>query len=245
MKFNKLYHEDCFDTMKRMENESIDIVITSPPYNLGKPKKSSFWNNNTSNGSEFLEYDEYDDDLCGEEYIKWQHSLFHEWMRIIKNDGVIFYNHKPRILNLMLDDRKQLIPYPIRQEIVWYKRNSMVNFNGSFFVPNTERIYIIAKKNWKPNKEFLKFGEVWDIIVEKSYGHPASFPVKLIERIILSSTKENDIVYDPFMGSGTTAVASIMHDRRWVGSEISENYINISNERIKKQTQQSKISDWI
>ena len=81
-------------------------------------------------------------------------------MRILKPTGAIFYNHKPRILDGIYDDRKNLIPYPIRQEIIW-DRCCMVNFCGKFFAPSTEKVYIICKEDWKPNKEFIGMGEGW------------------------------------------------------------------------------------
>jgi DNA modification methylase len=107
-------------------------------------------------------------------------------------------------------------------------------FQVVFFAPNTERIYIIAKPEWKPNKECLGFGEVWRITPDTGINHPAPFPLKLAKKIIVSSTKEGDLVYDPFMGSGTTAKMSILNNRNWIGSEISSEYCNIIEERVKK-----------
>ena len=229
MEINKIYNEDCMDTMSRMPDCLVDLVLTSPPYNLGNSKKGSFYGGKGK--GDRIKYDDHNDDMPTDKYIEWQHLLFKEWMRILKPTGAIFYNHKPRILNGVYDDRKNLIPFPIRQEIIW-DRCGMVNFSGGFFAPNTEKIYIVAKPEWRPNKEFLGLGEVWRIPPDVNIDHPAPFPLALAQRIIVSSTNEGDIVYDPFMGSGTTAMACLKYKRNYIGSELTERYIQLSNKRL-------------
>lgn len=230
MELNKIYLESNKDTMGRLPDCSVDLIITSPPYNLGNSKKGSFYGGKSKGLA--IEYKNHDDDMPTEEYIIWQHELFKEWYRIIKPTGAIFYNHKPRIQNGVYDDRKNLIPFPIRQELIW-DRCGMINFSGSFFAPNTEKIYIVAKEDWQPNKEHLGFGEVWRITPDTGINHPAPFPLKLAKKIIVSSTKEGDVVYDPFMGSGTTAIACLLHKRNYIGSEISQEYLELAKQRLK------------
>jgi modification methylase len=212
-----------------MPDNFVDLVVTSPPYNLGNSKKGSFYGG--KNKGLNIEYIDHDDDMDTGEYINWQHSLFVEWMRILKPSGAIFYNHKPRILNGIYDDRKNLIPFPIRQELIW-NRCGMINFSGSFFAPNTEKIYIIVKGDWKPNKECVGFGEIWTVTPDTGIQHPAPYPLNLVKKIIVASTKQNDLVYDPFMGSGTTAIGSHEHKRNWIGSEISKEYVELANKRL-------------
>lgn len=235
MKTNKLYNEDCLDTMKRMPDEFIDLIVTSPPYNLGNAKKGSFYGGKGK--GENISYDNHNDDLPEQEYIDWQHDLFREWMRLIKPTGAIFYNHKPRIIDGIYDDRKNLIPFKIRQEIVW-DRCGMVNFSGSFFACSTERIYIVCKSDqWKPIQQYLGWGEVWRIPPEQNTKHPAPFPLKLISRIVKSATNKDGLVYDPMIGSGTTAIACIKDGRRFIGSEISAEYCKIAMKRIRAEKQ--------
>ncbi len=229
MNINTFYNENNLETVKKMPDNFVDLVVTSPPYNLGISKKGSFYDG--KNKGENIEYKDHSDNMPEEKYIEWQHQLFKEWYRILKPTGAIFYNHKPRIKNGILDDRKNLIPFAIRQEIVW-DRCCMVNFSGFFYAPNTERIYIIAKPDWKPNKDCLKYGEVWRIPPETNNSHPAPFPLRLAKKIIYSATKEGNLVYDPFMGSGTTAIASHVLKRNWIGSELTSDYIAMAKKRI-------------
>ena len=229
LELNRIYNESNLETMKRMPDNFVDLIVTSPPYNLGNAKKGSFYGGKSK--GENIEYIDHDDDMPTEEYINWQHQLFKEWMRIIKPTGAIFYNHKPRVINGVFDDRKNLIPFSIRQEIIW-DRCGMINFSGSFYAPNTERIFIISKQDWRPNKECLNFGEVWKIVPETGINHPAPFPLKLAKKIIISASKEGDLVYDPFGGSGTTAMASVELKRNWILSEISSEYVQIAEKRI-------------
>lgn len=136
MEVNRIYNEPNNETMAKMPDCFVDLIVTSPPYNLGNSKKGSFYGGKSK--GEKIEYIDHDDDMPTQDYIDWQHSLFKEWMRILKPTGAIFYNHKPRILNGVYDDRKNLIPFPIRQEIIW-DRCGMVNFSGSFLHPIPKR----------------------------------------------------------------------------------------------------------
>ena len=224
-------------------NQKINLCLTSPPYNIGQlgAKRRDFFSgdkNKYKNKNKI--YDFMNDDLLAEEYISQQRRLLMDIWELIESNGAIFYNHKHRILNGMLDDRKNLITIPIRQEIVWNK-SSMINFNGNFFAPNTERIYIMAKPKWKINKEYVGLGEVWTIRNCDKSKHPATFPLKLAELVIVSSTKENDIVLDPYIGSGTTALACERLNRNWIGIEISEKYCKIAKKRISMEADQLKI----
>ena len=226
---NQIFNEDCLQTIERMDENSIDMVFTSPPYNLGNVKKGGFYGGKKK--GENIEYDNYDDDMDTLEYTKWQQKIITALVAKLKNTGAIFYNHKPRIVNGVYNDRKSLIPFSLRQEIIW-DRCGMINFCGSFYAPNTERIYIIAKDQWKPNKEYLSFGEIWRVPPETNTEHPAPFPLKLAEMAIISGSQPDDIVYDPFMGSGTTAAACVKLGRNFIGSEISGEYVALAKRRI-------------
>jgi modification methylase len=233
----KLHLGDCLEYMRTMPDKSIDAVFTSPPYNLGRPKKGSMFS--TKQG-ERLEYSEYEDDIPHEEYKKWQHEILQECYRLIKDDGVIFYNHKPRIKNKILDNRRDLIPFDILQEIVW-DTTSKFNYNGAFFVPHTERIFIIAKNDWIPQKECVQYGEVWTIPPERTDKHPATFPTKLAVRVALSVCEKGKRILDPFMGSGTTGVACVQTGRNFIGIEIDPGYFKIAEKRIRDAQQQMRL----
>jgi len=228
-----LYHGDCLEIMPQLE--PVDLVITSPPYNLRNMKKGGFYGGKERT----LEYLSHDDNMRPEEYVEWQHKLLKQCMVLLSDKGAIFYNHKPRISGGVYDDRKNLIPFPIRQEIIW-DRCGMVNFEGSFYAPNTEKIYIIVKNKWRPNKKYLKFGEVWRFPPETNTEHPAPFPKQLAHRVLLSACNDGDVVLDPFFGSGTIAIEAEKLNRRWIGIEIEEKYCEIAAKRIMHENQQLK-----
>ena len=233
---NQVICGDCLEVMKKIDSNSIDLIITSPPYNLGNVKKGGFYGGKQK--GEKIEYLSHDDNMDDKEYVIWQHRVLRECYRLLKGTGAIFYNHKPRIKNGIYDDRKKLIPLSIRQEIIW-DRGGMINFTGSFYAPNTERIYIIAKSNWRPKKEYLAYGEIWKEAPEVNTPHPAPFPLKLIKKIIISNTngwcKNNSLILDPFLGSGTTAVAAKELGRRFIGIEIEPKYVEIATRRLQQE----------
>lgn len=225
----ELIQGDCLEVMGDMKSGSFNLIFTSPPYNLGNMKKGGYYH-----GKErVLTYSDHSDDMDMSEYVDWQHCVLKECYRLIKTTGAIFYNHKPRIVGGVYDDRKNLIPFPLRQEIVW-DRCGMVNFSGGFYAPSTERIYIIAKEGWKPQKEYLGLGEVWRIPPDTGNKHPAPFPKKLAERVIISASKEGDKVLDPFAGSGTTLLAAEENGRDSVGIELSEEYCGLIKQKMSE-----------
>ena len=227
----ELKQGDCIEHMKEMPDESIDLVFTSPPYNLGNFKKGSFYDGKGK--GEHLTYTDHNDAMEKDEYACWQQSVLFECYRLLKKTGAIFYNHKPRISKGVFDDRKNLLPLPIRQEVIW-DRCCMVNFSGGFYAPSTERIYIIAKEYWKPQKEYLGWGEVWRIPPETNNPHPAPFPKALAERVIISGSKQGDTVLDPFAGSGTTLMVAEDNGRDSIGIELSEDYCKLIKERMSE-----------
>ncbi len=241
---NKIICGDCLDTMKSMPDKCVDLVVTSPPYNLKnstgngmKPcTKSGKWAGAAlQNG-----YSHYDDNMPIELYNKWQHECLQEMWRLLKDDGAIFYNHKWRVQAGLLQDRSEIIKdMPVRQIIIW-KRKGGINFNPGYFLPTYEVIYMITKPNFKLVPKANAVGDVWEFTQEMRNEHPAPFPVALIDRIISSTNAQ--IVLDPFMGSGTTAVAAIKNRRKYIGIELSPDYCQMAENRIKGTSPQMKYS---
>ncbi len=230
---DKIIHGDCLEIMKRMPDESVDIILTSPPYNLKnstgngmKDGRCGKWANAAlQNG-----YESHSDDLPHEEYVAWQKDCLREMMRLIPDNGAIFYNHKWRVQGGLLQDRSDIVSqFPVRQIIIW-KRSGGINFNSGYFLPTYEVIYLIAKKNFKLAPKANAYGDVWDIKQEFHNKHPAPFPLELAKRVISSTTAE--IVLDPFMGSGTTALAAKTLDRHYVGIELSKEYCKMAEDRL-------------
>lgn len=236
---DKIIHGDCIEVMSELSDESVDLVVTSPPYNLKnstgngmKDGRGGKWSN-----ARLLDgYDTHSDDMPYEEYVEWQRSCLEEMLRVTKEDGAVFYNHKWRVQGGLLQDRKEIVAdFPVRQVIIW-KRKGGINFNPGYFLPTYEVIYIIAKPKFKLAKKANAFGDVWEFGQEFKNPHPAPFPVQLVERIISSTTAE--VVLDPFMGSGTTAIAAMNLNRNYIGIEISKKYCELAEERIAEHVSQ-------
>lgn len=231
---NKNHLSNCEDFLRKIPSESISCIVTSPPYNLKnstgngmKDGRGGKWPNATlQNG-----YENHNDIMPHEEYVKWQRECLTEMYRVLKDDGVIFYNHKWRVQNGLIQDRSDIVSgFPVRQIIIW-RRSGGINFNDGYFLPTYEVIYMICKPKFKLKKGANKLGDVWEITQAKNNPHPAPFPVELAQRCI-ESTNEG-IVLDPFMGSGSTAIAAIGLNREWVGIDNSKKYVDMANERIK------------
>ena len=232
---DKVINGDCLEVMKQMPSESVDLVITSPPYNLrnniggGFKNPDVHWRNpGLKNG-----YDGYTDDMPYKDYILWQTKCVAEMFRLLKPNGAIFYNNKNRIQGGELEDRSIIVKdFPLRQVIIW-KRAGGMNFNDTYFVPTTEQIYMICKKGFKLKPKMNKYGDVWEITQEMNNPHPAPFPAELTDRIIQSTTAQ--IILDPFGGSGTTAVSALKYNRNFILIEQSEKYCEMAKQRINNK----------
>jgi site-specific DNA-methyltransferase (adenine-specific) len=231
---NKILCGDAVRVMKKIHSNSIDLVVTSPPYNL-KNSTGNGMSHNTKTGKwagAALQngYSHYNDCMPHEEYVKWQRDCLKEMFRLIKDTGAIFYNHKWRVQDGLLQDRQDIVSgFPVRQIIIW-KRKGGINFNPGYFLPTYEVIYLIAKPNFKLSPKANAYGDVWEFLQEMKNEHPAPFPVDLIDRIISSTTAE--IILDPFMGSGTTAISALKNRRNFVGIELSPEYCKMAEKRI-------------
>ena len=237
----KLYNNDCLKILQTIPSDSINCIITSPPYNkkgFTGIKKSS-GNNHTWNCYS-IDYSTYSDDLPKQDYITWQINFLKECVRIIKPDGSIFYNHKPiRSKNRIVFHPMEILgSFNLYQEIIWDRKNSP-NVRSDLLLPCTERVYWICKNKPKCNKKNIEAdfkSEVWRISPKVDKSHPATFPNKLAELCIKLSTDENDTVLDPFMGSGTTGVACKELGRNFIGIELDKKYFDIAKGRIECTT---------
>ncbi len=239
LELNKIYQIDVLEGLKLLDDESIDLIITSPPYNkmgLNGKQKGKKWYGTIDYGG-----DENIDNKPEDEYQKWQIQILNECFRILKKDGSMFYNHKNRIIKgkgEISNPYSWIVktPFKIRQEIIW-DRGSTNDVNRKRYLPTTEKIYWLTKTN-KPNFDrkidtpFKK--EVWNFPFETNTKHPAPFPIELPNNIIhCVNNNRNIIILDPFMGSGTVALSAIKHNCNYIGFEIIREYIELTNKRIK------------
>ena len=218
-----IYHGDCLELLPLLED--ICLVVTSPPYNLGKTKGSEFAR--LENG-----YNSYSDDLAYEDYVAWHKKIVSLCWDTLHDTGAMFWNHKPRVKGPEVTLPLQLLPEEVllRQIIIW-DRGSGFNRTGSYFVPSYEWVMLLAKPDFRISS--LNINDVWRIPSNSDKTHPASFPLKL-PTIAISATNAKTIL-DPFMGSGTTLRAAKDLNRRSIGIEIDEQYCEIAARRLAQE----------
>ena len=230
---NRIICGDALGVMQRMPSGSIDLVITSPPYNIRNSTGNGLKNGSGGkweNAALQNGYSHHHDCMPHDEYVRWQRQCLAEMLRVVADDGAIFYNHKWRVQAGVLQDRQDIVAgSPVRQIIIW-KRKGGFNFNPGYFLPTYEVIYLIAKPGFRLAPKANGFGDVWEFTQEMRNPHPAAFPVELIDRIVQSTTAET--ILDPFIGSGTTAISALNFGRNFVGVDISPDYCDEARKRI-------------
>lgn len=243
MELDKIYCCDVLEGLSKLEDESVDLIITSPPYNKagfnGKNKRTKhcIWNKTIDYSGDINV-----DCMAEEDYEEWQIKILNECFRVLKKDGSMFYNHKIRV-------RHNEISHPItwisksmfrcRQIITW-DRLASPNPDPCRYVPTTELIFWLCKDSKNPrfkrSKDSQFQTEVWRLPADKGTEHPAPFPIELPDNIIPSvADGEEIVVLDPFMGSGTVAKSALKNHCHYIGFEISQDYIDIANRDIKQR----------
>lgn len=231
-----LYNTSCMDAMKNMENDSVDLVLTDPPYNLGlfmknratnlKAMRENFFG---AAGWDNLEYSEWEIDMD---------QMFGELARVIKPRGsVIMFMSIIKVETIIRLAEKHGFYY--KTTGIWHKKNPMPRNMNLHFINSTEAwIYFIYKARTgtfnnagKAMHDFIETSVT--PVGEKTYGkHPTQKPIQLLEHFVTTLSNENDVIFDPFSGSGSSGVAALMHNRRFIGSEINEVYYKNSIERL-------------
>lgn len=231
-------HGDNLEVMRDMPSGSFDLVFTSPPYNLGLSSESGAQNIKTVNGrfrtSQWkFGYEGGGDNMPHDEYKAWQHDLLLECWRLLADNGAIYYNHKPRVLEGILTTPLEYNPgLPLRQIVIWARGNG-INWNVSFYAPTCEWILVLAKPDFRLlDQSASGFGDVWRINPERDSDHPAPFPVELPLRALTTTNAQR--ILDPFCGSGTTGVACLMTGKDFVGIDNSAAYCDMARTRLRR-----------
>lgn len=242
------------EKMEELPDNSVHLMVTSPPYNVGK---------------------EYDEDLTLQEYRDFLFRVWKDVYRVLVPGGRVCINvanlgRKPYIpLHAMIIEDMLNIGFLMRGEVIWNKASSASPSTawGSWLSPKNpvlrdihEYILIFSKETFSranhnnerqtmTRDEFLEYTKsIWTFGAEsaKKIGHPAPFPIELPLRCIKLYTFENDVILDPFMGSGTTAVAALTSNRFFIGYDTNPEYIKLAEKRIKKildEKKQTKLTD--
>lgn len=247
-----LIQGDCLDVLPTLKEESIDLVVTSPPYNVG------------------VDYGVYTDDLPYEAYLDWMDEIWDECYRVLNHGGRICINvgdtgrnpYYPVHCDITSRMRKKWFLMGI---IIWYKQNCLSNTAwGSWMKTSSPSLrglhefIIVAGKDSKffrkkkkddvwTKKEFLEYTlEVWKFTPEtKSRNHPAPFPEELVKRCVKLYSYPNDVVLDPFLGSGTTMKVAQDLRRSCIGIEINPDYGEVIKDRCFGRTFLDRDTDYV
>ena len=228
-----LLQGDALEVMAKMPDSSFRAIVTSPPYNLRNSSGNGLRDGRGGkweNAALLKGYDTHKDAMPHAVYVAWQRKCLAEMMRLLRPDGAIFYNHKWRVQSGLLQDRHDIVSgFPVRQIIIWH-RSGGINFNPGYFLPNYEVIYLIAKRDFTLAPRANTLGCVWRISQRTGNPHPAPFPVELAQNCLTAI--DQGPVLDPFIGSGTTAIAADQRGLDWVGIDCSPDYLDMAAQRI-------------
>lgn len=251
---NQILKGDCLKLFKSIPNNSVDCIFAAPPFNLNK------------------KYNSHVDKLVETEYLDWCKLWMDECLRVLKDSGFIFLHNIPKWLTFYANflNYKAVFRHwiswdamtapmgktlqPAHYGILFYsKTNDRSKFNEIRYPHKRDRKGVLIKDYGGKKNILHPFGplcsDVWTDIHRIRHSkyrdeHPCQLPIHLLERIILMSSEENDIILDPFMGTGTTAIASKRLGRNFIGFEKDKKYCEIANKKVKSENFLSKIGEY-
>ena len=256
---NTIYNEDCLQNMERVSKlDLIDIVLTSPPYNMTERKGGE---------SDSGRYDVYEDWMSEEEYISWTIRLFEGFGNILKPNRSVIYNFSYSIENPALPYKlvsaiEQNTEFCLIDTVMWKKKCGLpFPANSKRLSRNWEFVWVFVRKSEKDSYENNrkvksvsdKTGQnYYDVVYNyieadnndgKCPYNQATYSTELCTQLLDIYCKDGWVVYDPFMGSGTTAISCVRRGLGYVGSELSENQIKFAQDRLDKEKEKIFISN--
>ncbi len=256
---NMIYNMSCLDGMKSLPDNSIDLIVADPPYNLSKGANWK-WDNSvelSGMGGNWNKVMLDWDNMTFEEYWNFTFAWLKEAQRVLKSTGSMWIfgtYHNTGIINVEC----QMLDIEIINEIIWYKRNAFPNLSGRRITASHENILWCHKNSKKrdyyfdyeysKNGNFFEDGlkvrgkqmrTVWDIPNNKEkdelkFGkHPTQKPIRILKRMIMLSSKSDDVILVPFAGVGSECVAAKICGRKYIGFEVDGEYFNIAEKRLK------------
>ena len=239
MKINYIYNECCLDTLHRINDNSINTVITSPPYNMNLRVRNNEYCSRQITKELTTKYDGFTDNLNIDKYNSFHTEVLTELLRV---SPLVFYN-----IQILTGNKRSVFKMIgefanyLKEIIVWDKGHAEPSIQSGVLNKRTELILVFDKDNSicrKFNNANFKRGtleDLWFIPKNKKNleSHKAIFPEQLAYKILKNFTNIGDIIYDPFIGTGTTAYVCKSMNRKYIGSEIKENYIDIAKQRLE------------
>ena len=250
LEINKIYNQDCLEGLKKLPDKSVDMVLTSPPYNMRTRIREGQYTVREHGEHFSKKYKYFGDDLPIEEYYYFHKDVLTELLRVSK---IVCYNYqivtgsKEAFFRLLGD----FSPY-IKDIMIWNKGAGQPAMHEKVLNSSYEFVVILEgddKKGRVINNSYFGRGMQSNVISgfhkqNNISGHGACFPVDFAKKLITLFSKEDDLILDPFMGSGTTAVAAKELGRKYIGFEIVEEYVKFAEERLKKEVDEPIESLW-
>jgi site-specific DNA-methyltransferase (adenine-specific) len=246
-----LYLDDSIELLKKVPENSVDMIFADPPYNLSNDGFTVHAGKRVS-----VNKGDWDVSRGIDEDFGFHTRWIEECRRVLKPSGTIWISGTYHSI-YQCGYALQLLGFKILNDVAWFKPNASPNLSGRYFTASHETL-IWARKdpkgkhtynyqamkngNWHETDFVKKDGKqmrsVWSITTpkpgEKKFGkHPTQKPMALLERVVLSSTNEGDLIVDPFTGSSTTGLVAAAHGRRFVGIDLEKDYLELSKKRYK------------
>ena len=228
MELNRIYNEDCLEGMKRIPDGSVDLIVTDPPYLMNY--KTGRRKDKTHRFNDVILND--DNEQLITDYVK-------ECYRVLKDDTAMYLFCSSNKVDFFKRELEKL--FSIKNMIIWVKNNHTAGDLESAFGRKYEIVFLVNKGQRKFNGERLT--DIWEFPKVSSDGqlHQNQKPIELIKRCIEKHSNVGDVVFDGFMGSGTTAAAALDINRNYIGFELDEYYFNVAEKRLKHHTTQTDI----
>jgi site-specific DNA-methyltransferase (adenine-specific) len=239
---NKIYQGDCIEVLKTFPDETFDMIFADPPYFLSNDGITCIGGKKVSVNKG--DWDKSKGILANHEFNK---MWLKECQRVLTKNGTIWVSGTNHVI-FSIGFAMQELDLKILNDIAWEKPNPPPNLSCRYFTHSTETIIWAAKNNKSKHcfnydlmreiNEGKQMKTVWKILPpklsEKEFGkHPTQKPLELISRCITASTNEGDLILDPFFGSGTTGVSALSLKRKFIGIELSTEYIELAKNRLK------------
>lgn len=220
---NQIIHGDCFEEIKKLPDNSVDLIITDPPYMMDSEggggcfgSKKRIYRKDMANAKL---NDSYDMDI------------FKEFVRVLKKVNIYIFCNKNQIASIASWFKDYNVDL-----LVYHKQNPIPTVNNKY-LSDLEYIFFIREEGVELFGGYHSKSKLFSSkITKREFDHPTIKPLALIKKFVQNSSKEGDVVFDPFLGSGTTALAAKMIKRKYIGMEINKDFYDIAIKRLQQQT---------
>ena len=244
IEFDKIYNESCLETLKRIPDNFIDLVITSPPYNMNLRIRKGEYCSRQIVKEISTKYEGFADNMPIDNYYEFHSEVLRELLRV---SNLVFY-----VVQVVTGSKRSIFKMigefsnNLKDIIIWDKKYAEPAIQKQVMNRRTEFI-LVFENDYPISRQFRSapfkrgsLNDVWQIDRNRNNGkskdksHGATFPEKLVATIIENFSKKGDKIYDPFLGTGTTAIVAKKMKRKFIGSEILKDYCKIAKRKLNE-----------